>query len=344
MSRALVVRSTGPGVSVQDMGRGGFLSAGLSRGGAADPVALAEGAALLSQPAALAALEIAGVAVEVEPTAPLWIALTGAEMRARAGDRHLIWNACHPLLPGEIVHLTPVAAGTYSYLHPGGGIDTPLLVGARGAHLAAGLGAMVTSGAWLPVGVDPHPARQALRLPPDSRFDGGTIRLLRGPQSRLFSQSTRVRFVATRFFRSVRGNRQGVQLDFSGEGFSPATGLQLLSEVVVPGDVQITGDGTPYVLGPECQTIGGYPRIGTVIPQDLPRVLQAAPGAGLRFEFVSMEDALAGRVTAEAMVRALQRKLHPLIRDPKQIADLLSYDLISGVTTGRELSGPEDIR
>ncbi len=46
MSRALIVHKAGPGMSVQDAGRPGYLGYGLSRGGAADRLALAEGAAL----------------------------------------------------------------------------------------------------------------------------------------------------------------------------------------------------------------------------------------------------------------------------------------------------------
>ena len=50
MSRALIIHRAGPGVTVQDMGRPGYLAFGLSRGGAADRLALYEGAALLGQP------------------------------------------------------------------------------------------------------------------------------------------------------------------------------------------------------------------------------------------------------------------------------------------------------
>ena len=49
MTRALIVHRAGPGATVQDLGRPGYLAYGLSRGGAADRMALAEGAALLGQ-------------------------------------------------------------------------------------------------------------------------------------------------------------------------------------------------------------------------------------------------------------------------------------------------------
>ena len=81
MSRALDILACGPGVSVQDLGRTGYLAQGLSRGGAVDGLALHEGAALLGQPVG-AALEMAGFGGRFRATEPLRIALTGAPMRA----------------------------------------------------------------------------------------------------------------------------------------------------------------------------------------------------------------------------------------------------------------------
>ena len=61
MSRALIGRRAGPGLTLQDCGRPGYMGFGLSRGGAADRQALAEGAALLGQDDGLAVLEMAGM-------------------------------------------------------------------------------------------------------------------------------------------------------------------------------------------------------------------------------------------------------------------------------------------
>ena len=95
MTRALIVHACGPGVTVQDAGRPGYLGYGVSRGGAADRLALAEGAALLAQSGALAALELAGMGGEFEAGEDLRIALTGAPMRASLDGRRLAWHASH---------------------------------------------------------------------------------------------------------------------------------------------------------------------------------------------------------------------------------------------------------
>ena len=121
-----------------------------------------------------------------------------------------------------------------------------------------------------------------------------------------------------------------------GEGFQSQAGLSVLSEAIVPGDIQITGDGTPFVLLSECQTTGGYPRIGSVLPCDLPRMAQAAPGARLKFRFVSLEEALIAERAAAQSRKGLRANLKRLVRDPQDMRDLLAYDLISGVIAGTE--------
>lgn len=333
MTRALIVHDAGPGVTVQDLGRPGFLSVGLSRGGAADRLALAEGAALLGQPVA-AALEMAGLGGTFEATEPLRIALTGAPMPVRAGDRPLDWNASHLIHPGERLVIGGARAGVYGYLHVAGGLATEPLMGSRAAHLTARISGRLGAGETLPVGPDPAPDTPPMRLDAPDRCRGGTVRLLPTPQTALFSEADRDRLERTAFTRDPRGNRQGVRLAFEGAPFTTAGQLALVSEVVQPGDVQMTGDGAPYVLMPECQTTGGYPRIGTVHPDDLPLVAQAAPGTALRFRFVSVDEALADHPTPDETRAALRRRLSPLVRQPGDIGDLLGYQLISGVTDG----------
>jgi allophanate hydrolase subunit 2 len=67
--------------------------------------------------------------------------------------------------------------------------------------------------------------------------------------------------------------------------------LSLVSDVVVPGDIQILGDGTPIVLMRDHQPTGGYPRIATVVSADLDRFAQLRPGSEVRFEPVTVAHA-----------------------------------------------------
>ena len=335
MTRALIVHRAGPQVTVQDRGRPGLLGQGLSQGGAADPIALAEGAALLRQPASHAALEMAGLGGSFEVTQDTRIALTGAPMQVSIDGQAVAWNASHLLRAGERLEIGAAARGNYGYLHLGGGVATEVVLGARAAHLAAGIERALRPGDRLPLG-DETRAEVGLTLDPEPRFAGGTVRFTRSMQTGLFAPEMLVRFQATAFQRDARGNRMGARLEFDGDPFAASGQLSILSEVIVPGDIQMTGDGTPFVLLGECQTTGGYPRIGTVIPADLPRVAQAGPGVALRFEVIDLDAGLEAQRRHVAALAKLPATIRPLLRDPAQMQDLLSYQLISGAISAHD--------
>jgi 5-oxoprolinase (ATP-hydrolysing) subunit C len=180
-------------------------------------------------------------------------------MAARiAGERGRVTMPCIRINPGDGLVIGGARAGVYGYLHLGGGIATAPVMGSRAAHLAARIGARLAPGRQPPGRVRRGAAQWCGSSWP-SRCEGGEVRLLAVPQTALFAAAERASFEATHFRRDPRGNRQGVRLAFEGAPFLGAAGLSLVSEVVQPGDMQLTGDGAPYVLLAECQTTGGYP-------------------------------------------------------------------------------------
>ena len=332
---SLAVHSIGPSVTIQDRGRVGFVASGLSQGGAVDMRALAEGAALLGQSAELAVIEMAGFGGTFVADHDIRIALTGAVMQASLDGVPLQWNASHAVPRGAELRIGSAASGGYGYLHVGGGIDAPLVMGARSAHLNSQIGARLLDGAVLPIGADPGTAVNQ-RLEGAVRDVGGVIRLVRSFQTNLFAPDELHRFEQTVFHRDMRGNRMGVRLIPDGAGFQAEGGLTVLSEVIMTGDIQMTGDGAPFVLLSEAQTTGGYPRIGTVLPCDLPKLIQARPDVALRFTFIDIDAAVAAERADRAAMAALGTQISPMLRDPGDVSDLLSYQLISGVARGDE--------
>lgn len=329
MSAHLTLTQAGPALSLQDQGRAGYRAQGLTIGGAVDRTALFEGAALLGQPATHAAIEMAGSGGSFTSDADIRIALTGAVMAANIDGEVVLWGASHLLPAGATLTIGGARNGSYGYLHVGGGFATAPVMGSRSSHLAGGIGQLLNSGDRLPVGTDK--GREILMtLPKPDRFGGGRIRVVASMQTASFDPETINRFTNTTFQRDARANRMGVRMDLEGEGFSTGAQLSIVSEVVVPGDIQIAGDGAPYVLMYECQTTGGYPRIGTVLPCDLPRVAQAQTGAELTFEYVDMEEAARLQTRYLAALKTLPSLRKPLVRDPALIRDLLSYQLVGG--------------
>lgn len=336
MSGLVRILRAGPQMTVQDRGRPALASQGLATGGAADLTALAEATALFGLAKILPAIEMAGMGGDFTLTMPTRIALTGAPMRAKIDGKEIGWNQTHLVLPGQTLSIGGALSGLYGYLTLAGGIATDPVLGSRSAHLVGNIGKALIAGESLPVGDDRSPAAAPVRIAPEPRFSGGAVRIMPGPQTGLFEEAELARFLSSGFVRGVASNRQGVRLEHGGAAFRSGEAAGLASDFIAAGDVQMTGDGVPYVLLTECQTMGGYPRIGTVIGADLPRIAQLPLGGRVQFTLISIEEADRLYRTSEQMIAEAKARVAPLVRDPSEISDLLGYQLIGGVTSGQD--------
>lgn len=95
----------------------------------------------------------------------------------------------------------------------------------------------------------------------------------------------------------------------------------------------MTGDGRHFVLMPECQSTGGYPRIGMVVPSNLPTIAQAGLDPAITFKFLSLEQALEYENQYTERLSQLSDRLHPLLQEPEKMKYLLSLQLIRGVVS-----------
>jgi antagonist of KipI len=85
-------------------------------------------------------------------------------------------------------------------------------------------------------------------------------------------------------------NRVGLRLD--GPKLALDSPLELTSEGVAAGAVQLPPDGRAIIMGPEHPVTGGYPRIGQVIAVDLPRLAQCRPGDNVAFQWTDLARAV----------------------------------------------------
>jgi allophanate hydrolase len=109
-------------------------------------------------------------------------------------------------------------------------------------------------------------------------------------------------------------------------------GANIVTDGATPGAIQVPGDGQPIVLRADCQTSGGYAKIGCVIAADLPRLAHAAPGDTLAF--APADHAEAARARARA--REIFARWRALIASADLLDDRLLWteNLISGATSG----------
>lgn len=230
----------------------------------------------------------AGIAFEVE-AGPLAMAADGGSFVLTINGESLAWPARMVLKPGDKVEARPGAWGNWGYLRFGREIDVEPVLGSRAVNSIAGLGRMLVMGDAIAFGAEAmrRPAPHPRPLEPAQ----GPIRVIWGLHADTFSHETRQRFVDEPFKVSSRMDRMGTRLEDRAGVFLGQRVLSLVSDAIVPGDIQILGDGTPIVLMCDHQPTGGYPRIATVVSADLDRFAQLRPGTEVRFEPVTLRHA-----------------------------------------------------
>jgi allophanate hydrolase subunit 2/allophanate hydrolase subunit 1 len=107
------------------------------------------------------------------------------------------------------------------------------------------------------------------------------LRLCVGPQADHFSEAARRTLLDAPWKVSSASDRRGVRLD--GPTLAHVGPTEIPPEGNAPGAVQVPASGQPIILGPDRPVTGGYPKIATVVPDDLARLAQLRPGAEVRF-------------------------------------------------------------
>jgi allophanate hydrolase subunit 2 len=108
------------------------------------------------------------------------------------------------------------------------------------------------------------------------------LRVIVGPRSDWFSQTSIERLADQDFTVDQASNRVGVRL--TGEPLERVRAAELRSEGLVPGALQVPPDGRPILLLADHPVTGGYPVVAVVHSEDLPLAAQLRPGQRLRFE------------------------------------------------------------
>ena len=291
------IEITSPGLltTVQDLGREGFGSLGVSPSGAADAIALRLGNRLLGNPENFAALEmtlLGGTFVFPEGAV---VALTGSDFGASLdGVAISPWTSV-TVSAGQTLRTGATQSGARCYLCVRGGIATHPLLGSRSTHLLSGLGGhegrALRKGDVLNIGPSsgPLPKRSISPHALQRLVPRKTLRVTPGPQSKWFSAEAQKAFYESAYRVSEESNRMGLRLD--GPALPGGTHGEMITEGVSLGAVQITAAGLPIILFVEQQTTGGYAKIANVISADMSSVGQLRPRDEIHFQPVDWKTA-----------------------------------------------------
>ncbi len=331
-SDTLEVRKPGMLTTVQDRGRHGWQSFGVSVGGAMDAESLRVANVLVGNPEGAAALEMTAIGAEFRVMRDILAAACGADLDARVDGEAMPLHRPVWLRAGAIVSFGKAKRGCRVYMAMAGGVATPKLLGSRSADLRFGVqgpaGRALAAGDRVPVGA-PTPLGQRIAAslqaeagrsgrawasarwaaettawPPGSSRLPVEIRVLPGAQWEEFTGEAHRHLLRERYRVTADSDRMGLRL--SGPLLTRNENRESASHGVVPGTIQVPTGGLPIVLMAGCQPTGGYPIIAHVAGADLPLLAQCLPGTELAFRLIEREEAWQAWMDGERNYRLLR--------------------------------------
>ena len=280
-------------VMLQDKGRYGYSDIGVTNSGVMDEYAYYAANKMLGNSFDTNILEIAFSNVIFKANAPTQIAITGAICELFINDISKQCWQTHNVKAGDIIKIGKIFKGIRVYLGVFGGFDIKKEFGSNSTTIKENLGGL--NGDKLKKG--DILAFKEISCSFDARFkkelipsyeDELILRVVLSYQSDLFANEEKEKFFSSIFTVTNDFNRMACKL--SGEPIiCDINGI--ISEGISFGAIQIPSDGQPIVLLKDRQTIGGYPKIGSVLSIDCFKLSQAKANTKVRFEEISIIQA-----------------------------------------------------
>ncbi|WP_307829833.1 biotin-dependent carboxyltransferase family protein [Antrihabitans stalagmiti] len=277
------VETPGPLTTIQDHGRAGFASLGVGSSGAADTRSYDLANRLVGNLDGAPALEITLGGLSVRFDATHEIVLTGAPASATINGIPFGHNSRIVVHEGDLLQVSTPTIGLRTYLAIRGGIDVPMVLGSASTDTLADLGpGRLVSGQRIAVGdrrgpyppIDFAPAAQ-----PTDRLSTLGIRL--GPRDTWFTSESIRTLLDSTWTVTTRADRIGAELD--GPLLERIHSVELPSEGVVTGALQVPPSGRPTLFLSDHPVTGGYPVIAVASRRSIDLAAQARPGQQLRF-------------------------------------------------------------
>ncbi|MFT5537683.1 MAG: biotin-dependent carboxylase-like uncharacterized protein [Parasphingorhabdus sp.] len=286
---SILVLKAGLQTTLQGAPFTGHRHLGMPAAGAADCLSLALANHLVGKPSGDIAIEITLTEAAFEMKEACSIAVVGAAEYIRINGQDHAQHQTLRLSAGDRIDIGPSRPGCRSYLAISAKIDADRLLGGGSTYLAAGLGGFhgrsLKNQDIIPFSQISTSLPVERTTPPDLRphfSDDHMLRVTRGPEADKLQDDIFEALCERPYAIGARANRMGMALE--GETLSTSDSSNMPSAAVFPGTIQLPPSGQPYLLGPDAQTTGGYPRIAQVIRAD--RHLIGQLGSGSRIQFV----------------------------------------------------------
>ena len=278
------VLKTGAGISFQDRGRifpNSWLEFGVPPAGPIDPQSAQLANELAHNLPNDTLLEIMLGGTEIEVLEDCYLAHVGT-----LGSKELPAYTGRWFRKGSTLGFSPSLDGAFSYLAVTGGWHAPKQFGSSSYHQRSNTGLAISNGDNIGIenpsaNLNKHPRFSPYKLRRNHR-QAPQVRLFPGPHAQLFPESSLSTLASIDWNLSPRSDRSGYRLE------SPNSPLQhelsLSSTPTLVGSIQVLTTGQLIATLNDGPSVGGYPIIARIHPDDLGWLTQQHAHSTIHFQ------------------------------------------------------------
>jgi biotin-dependent carboxylase-like uncharacterized protein len=279
--------------TVQDLGRPGFMKTGFTESGVMDKRSAVVANTLCGNDFNAPVLEMTVTGICCDFIHDTYFCISGGNFSPSLNGVPIKNNKPYLAPAGSKLTMGKAVSGIRTYLAVSGGFAVPLVMGSASTNMKIGVGGLegrkLKAGDILETGGFKSAPDLKKEVQKDVYPNEITVRAVPGPQDDMFTDTDLKLFFSQIYCVSPFFDRMGIRLN--GISLKGKDGMDIISDGIAFGSVQISRNGQPIILMADHQTTGGYAKIATVISADLPKLAQAKGNDRIRFRRITVEKA-----------------------------------------------------
>lgn len=280
--------------TVQDLGRFKVMKNGFTQSGVMDAYSTKIANKLCKNDINAPVIEMTMLGITAKFKGEHIFAISGGIFDVSLNNKPVRTNKAYIAKDGDVLSIKGAKQGLRCYLAVAGGFDVPLFMGSASTNLKINVGGFngrkLKAGDILKIGKAEKIKNIEKRELPENTYNNPVrVRVVLGPQDDMFSENDLMLFSKQQYTVTSDLDRMGIRL--WGIALRGKEKLEIISDAITFGSIQITNSGMPIILMADHQTTGGYAKIATVISADLPKLAQVKPNDKISFEIIDIDTA-----------------------------------------------------
>lgn len=283
--------------TIQDNGRKKYQNNGIPISGSIDLTSNILCNYLVGNPKNYPVIESSYSGLEIQFNDNILFSITGAETTQYLNNKKIDNYTCHLAKKNDILKISKIINGFRYYIGLSGLIESDVYLSSRSTYEKIQIGGF--KGRRLNkndvLKIDLQKINYSLinnNINPNKiikNYLTNEVRIIESLEIERFTKESLNNFYNSDFEVTNSSDRMGMRL--KGDKIINKDKSDIISSPIYPGIIQIPKNGNPIIMLNDCQTTGGYARLGCVIRCDMHILAQKKPGDYLRFKKINLIDA-----------------------------------------------------